>query len=80
MRICTIIVLWVCLGACSGGKHTEKKQFLLKGNDQLQIGEYRKAKSYFDEALEKDSTFADAYNNRGIANYELGNLREAIND
>ncbi len=41
---------------------------------------YEKAKIYFDNCIELDSTLDEAYLNRGMANYYLKNYNQSIND
>ena len=65
---------------CTGGVDQAKKQFFLRGTEQLNLREYKQAIYFFSEALVKDSMYAVAYNNRGIAYYELNEYRRALSD
>jgi tetratricopeptide (TPR) repeat protein len=57
--------------SCSNDRTDEAAQFFLRGNVQLQKREYREAIRYYSEALDKKPDFADAYNNRGLAKFEM---------
>ncbi len=43
-------------------------------------GDDKMAEYHFSKCLENDSTIAAAYLNRGIANYNLGNFNQSVND
>lgn len=53
---------------------------LIKGNDFSARKDYAQALAAYDRAILLDSQLAEAYNNRGIVKYELGQFLEAIND
>ena len=53
---------------------------LNKGNDFSARKDYAQALAAYDRAIILDSQLAEAYNNRGIIKYELGQFSEAIND
>ena len=58
----------------------QKRQFFLRANEAIAIGEYQEAIRFYNEALELDTTFSEAYNNRGIAYFELGQFERAVED
>lgn len=51
-----------------------------KGNNFSLTKDYARALVAYDRAISLDSKLAEAYNNRGIIKYELGQFSEAIND
>jgi tetratricopeptide (TPR) repeat protein len=65
---------------CTNHKEKETEQFLLRGNVELKKREYEKAIKFYDEAIEKTADYAPAYNNRGLAKVQLGDLSNAIED
>ena len=52
--------------------------FFLLGTSFLQIKEYNKAINYLDNAINLNSNFADAFNNKGIALAEINKYSDAI--
>jgi tetratricopeptide (TPR) repeat protein len=44
------------------------------------LGEVQKALKDFNEAIKRDSSYREAYYNRGIAYEKLGNYKKAVND
>lgn len=59
---------------------TKRDRFFLQGNNALEIRDYDQAIKYYDLALELDSDFELAYNNRGVAKMQDGNPHEAVQD
>ena len=53
---------------------------LAKGNDFSARGDYSQALSAYDTAIKFDPNLAEAYNNRGIVKYELGQYAAAVDD
>ena len=53
---------------------------LAKGNDFSFRKDYAQALASYDMAIKLDSQLAEAYNNRGIIKYELGQFEAAIED
>ncbi len=51
-----------------------------KGNEFSFRKEYERALSFYDAAVKLDPQLAEAYNNRGIVKYELGQFSEAVKD
>ena len=51
-----------------------------RGNDFYFAKDYAQALSAYDEALRLNPQLAEAYNNRGIAKYELGQYAAAVED
>ena len=51
-----------------------------KGNDFAFRKDFMRALTAYDKALELDSQFAEAYNNRGTVKYELGQFSAAVED
>ena len=52
--------------------------FFLLGTSFLQIKEFDKAINYLDNAINLNSNFADAFNNKGIALAEIKKYSDAI--
>ena len=50
------------------------------GNRYSRNGVYEQAIENYSKAIELEETFAEAYFNRGVSNYELGLYQEAIAD
>lgn len=59
---------------------SKKGRFLLKGNGKMQEGDIQGAITFYEEALQVDEAFADAYYNRGLAYIRLANFPQAIAD
>ncbi|MBR1645310.1 MAG: tetratricopeptide repeat protein [Selenomonadaceae bacterium] len=53
---------------------------LARGNEFAATGNRSQALAAYDKAIQLDSQLAEAYNNRGIVRYELGQFTEAIED
>ena len=51
-----------------------------KGKDEMFKGNYNLALYYFNLAINEDSLFIKAYNERGLAKYNLGNHTGALED
>jgi tetratricopeptide (TPR) repeat protein len=76
-----LLPLLLFLAACNGSSRDDATlRFFLRGNLKLQEREFRQAIQLYNEAIQSDKTFADAYNNRGIAKYEIGDYNGAIAD
>lgn len=76
-------LFWVfvlILLACNDPKEAEAIQFFQRGNFHFQKKEYEKAIYFFNEAILKKEDFTDAYNNRGLTKYRMGNLKDALAD
>jgi tetratricopeptide (TPR) repeat protein len=58
----------------------KKGRFLLKGNEKMEENDPKSAIEFYQEAIALDSTFADAYYNKGMAHLRLNQLEEAIID
>ena len=58
----------------------KKGRFLLKGNEKLKENDARGALEFYAEALELDSTYVDAYYNKGLAHILLIQIEEGISD
>ncbi|MEB2785406.1 tetratricopeptide repeat protein [Algoriphagus persicinus] len=84
MKKRTIKTLWVLLLAalafsCDSDEN-KKGRFLLKGNEKLEENDPKSAMIFYSEALEMDSTYADAYYNKALAHLQLNQLSESILD
>ena len=53
---------------------------VIKGNDFAAKKNFSQAMTAYDTAIRLDAQFAEAYNNRGIVKYELGQFSAAIED
>ncbi|WP_289998131.1 tetratricopeptide repeat protein [Algoriphagus sediminis] len=58
----------------------KKGRFLLKGNEKLAENDPKGAIAFYQEALELDSLYKDAYFNKALAHLELNQLNESILD
>ncbi|SFT91691.1 Flp pilus assembly protein TadD, contains TPR repeats [Algoriphagus locisalis] len=76
-----VFALLVLLGmsACDSDE-SKKGRFLLKGNEKMEENDPKGAMEFYSEALEMDSTFADAYYNKALAHVQLNQLSESIQD
>lgn len=54
--------------------------WFLEGNEHFQRGNKEQAIESYTKAIDLDSNFNSAYNNRGLANANLGRLEQAISD
>jgi tetratricopeptide (TPR) repeat protein len=54
------------------------KHITVEGNEYLDKRNYSKALDHYDQAIEIDPTYADAWNNKGIALHNLRKFKEAI--
>lgn len=57
-----------------------EKDWYRKGLQLKQKGHYQKAIQSFNQAIDKKIKFADAYFERGVCFYKLGNNRQATDD
>ena len=57
-----------------------KKDWYRQGLQLKQKGQYRKAIQAFNRAIDNKIKFAEAYFERGVCFYKLGNYRQASND
>ena len=58
----------------------EKNQYNIMGVSYYHVGDYEKAISSYNKAIELDSEYAKAYNNRGSAYLQKGDYDAAISD
>ena len=58
----------------------KKGRFLLKGNEKMEENDPKTALGFYQEAISLDSTYSDAYFNKGMAHLRLNQLEEAIAD
>ena len=58
----------------------EKLDLLLKANQFLEDKDFDKAILVYNQAIALDPEFTDAYNNRGVANFENGSYALALSD
>jgi len=77
MRI-SIFLSLVVLVSCSDKKDIDKLKFLEKGNQAYANNNYKEAIRFYNEAISKDSTFVDAWNNKGLAQMKQAKFDEAI--
>ncbi len=74
----TFIISITFISCDSSKKDTEL--FFIQGNVAFKKGNYEEAIKFYDEAIDKTPTFADAYNNRGIVKSAQQNLEGSIID
>ncbi|MCK5369838.1 MAG: tetratricopeptide repeat protein, partial [Cyclobacteriaceae bacterium] len=74
-----ILVLVVLFARCGESrKNQRKKHFLHKGNLAYKEKMYQDAIRYYQEAINEDSAFAQAYNNLGIVYFKTKKLEDAL--
>lgn len=56
------------------------KDLFTRGVDKSREGDYKEAIKEFDQSLQLNPNNADAYGNRCVARYKLGNKQGAIED
>ena len=56
------------------------EEYLMRGDDYCDLGQYEKAVQDYDEAIRLNPQFAVAYNNRGVAYEWLGQKEKAYRD
>lgn len=78
-RIKLLILLAISITACDSIED-KKGRFLLKGNEKLDENDPRGALEFYQEALDLDSTYSDAWYNKALAHLQLNQLDEAILD
>lgn len=71
------MLLLVMIG-CGSKSDSDKLNFLKRGNAAYESGEIHDALRYFNEALSVDSTFVDAWNNKGLTLMQMQRFDEAI--
>lgn len=72
------LVVTFIFNSCSSKTDVDKLNFLKRGNMAYEDNDPGQAIRFYNEALAKDSTFVDAWNNRGLAEMKLGLFDEAI--
>ena len=77
-NILTLILILFLIGCDSD--EDRKGRFLLKGNEKLEENDPKSALGFYQEALDIDSTYADAWFNKAVAHLQLNQLEEAIAD
>jgi len=82
MKVKNSLILYLLILAFSSCDSLEDKKgrFLLKGNEKLKENDPKGAIDFYTEALELDSTYADAYYNKAMAHLRLNDLDAAISD
>ncbi|MFM5946052.1 MAG: tetratricopeptide repeat protein, partial [Dolichospermum sp.] len=63
-------------------KTTKQKvdDLLVQAADKYEIGDYRGSILAYDQVIRLTPNYADAYSNRGLVRYELGDKFQAISD
>ncbi len=74
-----VLILTLLLLSCDTAE-VKRDRFFIQGNDALAKKEWKQAIHYFDNAIRLDDTFANAYNNRGVAKFNDDRPAEAIQD
>jgi len=57
-----------------------KELYLNKGKDEMAKKDYNLALYYFNLAIQKDSIYIEAYNERGLAKFNIGDYNGAMKD
>ncbi len=77
-RSLTIILVSILIFGCSEKKEARLQRFLEKGNEMEARQNYPEAFDYYQEAIDLDSCYADAWNNIGTLQFKQGKLLEAL--
>jgi tetratricopeptide (TPR) repeat protein len=62
------------------GRNCQANRLLARGSEAMSNGKLNCARSYFDQAIELDPEFAEAYNQRAIAHYLQEQFKKSIAD
>lgn len=73
-----IFLSLIVLFSCTDKKDIDKLNFLKKGNLAYANNNLIEAIRFYDEAIAKDSSFVDAWNNKGLAQMKQAKYDEAI--
>src|SRR5690606_11674446 len=79
----TIFFLLFAFAICGVGcdsAEDKKGRFLLKGNAKMEENDYKGARDFYNEALQLDPEFSEAYYNRGITYLIMSDYDHAIED
>ncbi|HHL52461.1 MAG TPA: tetratricopeptide repeat protein, partial [Flammeovirgaceae bacterium] len=71
-------IIWLYWATGCSSKEADKLRFLERGNQAYEKKDYDKALFFYKEALLKDSAFAEAWNNKGLALMQLQRYDAAI--
>ncbi|MXW15345.1 MAG: tetratricopeptide repeat protein [Rhodothermaceae bacterium] len=71
MRVFALSILLILFGCTPSDKQPDVTQFILRGNEAFQAGDYTKALKFADSALAHNSNSSDAYFLRGRVYFEL---------
>lgn len=74
----TLYLLVLIFIACNSQKKKDAADFFLKANKALQQNNYAEAIRFYNEAIDKNEAFADAYLNKGICLFKLNQPQDAI--
>lgn len=72
-----LIFLAIVFQSCDSQKKKDASDFFLKGNVALTQKNYAEAIRLYDEAIDKNPEFSDAYLNKGISLMRLGKVQDA---
>lgn len=75
-----LALIAIGVGFSCDSDENKKGRFLLKGNEKMEENDPKSAMGFYSEALEMDSTYADAYYNKALAHLQLNQLTESIQD
>lgn len=76
-----VLLILALLCGCGGEKRkNDRDRFFLLGNEALKKREYKEAVRLYSEAIKLDDNYADAYNNRGLAQLKRGDAASALLD
>ncbi|MFB9296828.1 tetratricopeptide repeat protein [Persicitalea jodogahamensis] len=73
-----VVALLLIMFSCQSVEKDDASNFFLKGNVQFSQKNYEQALHYYDEAVNKNSDFPDAYLNRGLVLLELQRPVDAL--
>lgn len=80
IAVVAVLLLLPSCGTAQNGRAAGAKAGIVSGIQQLQAGNFEKAKVEFTAAIEADPHSADALTWRGICENRLGQYQEALND
>lgn len=78
IRILWLLFLSAFLFGCGSKSDADKLNFLQRGNEAFDISDFNNALRFYNEAINADSSFVDAWNNKGLTLMKLQRFDEAI--
>lgn len=79
-QMALLILIVVLCGSCGNQDKKDAADFFLKANRAYQENNHAEAIRLYDEAISKNSEFADAYLNKGICLMKLNRTKDAVDN